>query len=488
MAATPEKRLRRFVVITVIILAAIVLSLWASIVALEPGPEGRIVMATGGAGGLYHELAEIYKKDLRRYGVELDLRPQVEGVNTFKGLMPKYRSDFKTYDDANADIQAGFLKGGYSGSMQGSLASERAQIWRERQVASLRSVGRLFHEPIWVFHKGPAPLRSLRDLKSRKLYVGTKVSGSRRVVMQMLKANNVTDRNASFIDEDLPDDAGPLIRGEADAALMILPPESPKIQTLLRNQRISLMSFAEEADAYASRFPALSKVTLRQGAAAFDPPIPADDVVLLTTSVALVVRKTLSPSLVTLLTHAVMHNPKSGFDKEGDPILFYQPGQFPSANDPEFELAPEARQLYKSGELPMVLKGMTLALNRLHLPFWPAVFANERGIQTVLIAIPILSVIWPLMKLIPMFYTWTMRRRLLYWYRQLKTLEQSIDRRPSLDHLEFKRAQLERIDLAVSRLQVPLNMSDQLYDLRSHIDLVRQRLTAGPRPFRAPAA
>jgi hypothetical protein len=30
----------------------------------------------------------------------------------------------------------------------------------------------------------------------------------------------------------------------------------------------------------------------------------------------------------------------------------------------------------------------------------------------------------------------------------------------------------------VSRIRVPLNFSDQYYDLRSHIDLVRQRLGA----------
>ena len=246
--------------------------------------------------------------------------------------------------------------------MQGSLASERAHLWRERQQNNLRSLGRLFYEPIWVFYKGAKPLRNLRELRGKKLYVGTKVSGSRRVVAQLLKANNVDDKNTTFIDEELPEDGAPLLNGEADAALMILPAETPKVQKLLHNRDVQLMSFADEAEAYVTRFPALSKVVLRQGGVEFDPDMPAADVTLLATSAALVARKEMSPSLVTLLTYAVMHNPKSGFDKNGDPILFYQPGQFPSPADPEFDLATEARQLYKSGELPMVLKGAALAL------------------------------------------------------------------------------------------------------------------------------
>ena len=46
--------------------------------------------------------------------------------------------------------------------------------------------------------------------------------------------------------------------------------------------------------------------------------------------VALVVRPDMQPALVSLLTHAVVHNPKSGFDKHGDPVLFYRAGEFPS--------------------------------------------------------------------------------------------------------------------------------------------------------------
>jgi hypothetical protein len=200
-----------------------------------------------------------------------------------------------------------------------------------------------------------------------------------------------------------------------------------------------------------------------------------------------VVRKEMPNSLIALLTYAAVHNPKSGFDKAGDPILFYQPGQFPSGADPEFELATEAALIYKSNELPALLRGVALLDKQLGLPFWPAAFAHEHGTKTLLLLIPVLSILLPLMRLLPMAYNWSMRRRLLHWYRQLKGLENSIDNTPTHDHLAEKLAQLDRIEAAVAKIRMPLYLSDQLYDLRGHIDLVRQRLTPRPMSFREAA-
>jgi len=41
---------------------------------------------------------------------------------------------------------------------------------------------------------------------------------------------------------------------------------------------------------------------------------------------------------------------------------------------------------------------------------------------------------------------------------------------------------LKRIDRAVQRLKLPRHYSDQLYNLRSHIELVAQKLAPRPMP------
>jgi hypothetical protein len=82
----------------------------------------------------------------------------------------------------------------------------------------------------------------------------------------------------------------------------------------------------------------------------------------------------------------------------------------------------------------------------------------------------------PLFHYLPLLYKWNMRRRLFHWYGQLKALEASFDSITNDDQLNERQAELERIEDAVSRIRVPLTFSDQLYNLRSHIDVVRRKI------------
>ncbi len=458
-------QLARWSVAVLLALTAMLGAVLAVMRVVEPIPEGRIVLATGGSAGVYHRLAEGYRQELARHGVKLELRQTSEGFATLKALL-----------DKDSGLQAGFVKGALVGSLQGRLASERARDWHERELGKLRSVGRMFYEPVWVFTRGSLPIDSLRELEGHRILVGTRGSGALRVVRQLLKANGVDEKNSTLIREDLPEDAAPLLNGEADAALFILPADSEKVQKLLRVSNIRLMNFEPEAAAYTNRFPALSRVVLRRGGVEFDPLIPSADITLLSTTAALVIRADLHPALVSLLTHAAIQNPRPGFDSAGDPVLFFQPGEFPSPNDPEFELAPDARQVYKSGGLPVLLGVLAPLNSRLGLPFSLTAFGASHGLETLLLIIPILTILIPIMKALPLIYRWSMRRRLLYWYRQLKALERSLEGARTQADFAVSQAELERIDARVQRIRVPLGFSDQFYDLRGHIDLVRQRI------------
>jgi uncharacterized protein len=428
--------------------------------------EGKIVMATGSSQ--YYELAESYRRELERNGIKLEVQRLTEGFTTLKTML-----------DPNSGLNAGFIKGGLVGSLQGRLATEKAK-GRYAEFNRLLSVGRLFYEPIWVYSRGDLHVASLRDLQGMKIFTGTKESGARRIVNQLLKANGIDKKNATLIDQDLPADAAPLFDGRADVAITIAPPDSDKMQELVRVRGIRLMDFSAEAEAYDNRFPALTKVVLRKGSVEFNPLIPSDDITLLATTAALVIRSDMHPALVSLLTHAVISNPKSGFDKQGDPVLFYRAGDFPSASDPEFTVPADTRAIYKSGELPFLLRFLAPLNARLGIPFSYTAFINSYAAQVLLILIPLLAVIVPLAKAIPALYTWNVRRKLIYWYRQLKILERNLDSRGAKYDAAAHQTELERIDGAVRRIRVPNFFSNELYDLRMHIDLVRQRLSTRP--------
>ena len=428
--------------------------------------EGRIVMATGSSQ--YLELAESYRDDMERLGIKFEVRRDTEGFKTLRALL-----------DPSSGINAGFIKGGLVGSLQGRLASEKAK-GRHAQYGKLYSVGRVFYEPIWVFTRKSEPLTSLRDLKGKKIYTGTRESGTRRVARFLLLANGVDDSNSTMVPENLPGDAAPLFDGRADAAILIEPPDTETMQMLLKEPNIQLMDFSSEAESYDNRFPAIGRVVLRRGAVEFNPLLPPADITLLTTTAALVVRSDMHPALISLLTQAVINNPRSGFDDNGDPVLFFKSGQFPTVDDPEFQVSKDTRAVYKSGDLPLVLRHLAPLNAQFGVPFSFTAFAHSYAARALLILIPLLALLLPLMRALPALYVWMVRRRLVYWYRQLKKLERTLDSRGGKYDLEVHQAEIERIDSAVRRIRVPNYFSNELYDLRLHINLVRQRLNLRP--------
>jgi len=355
------------------------------------------------------------------------------------------------------------------------------------QVERLQSVGRMFYEPIWIFYRGPNLVRSLGEFKGRRIMVGTPTSGTRRVAALLLKANGVTAENSKFIEQDFPADAKPLTGEGADVAFVSLPPDAQKVQDLLRAPGILLMDFSAEAEAYTTRFPFLSKLVMHRGSVEFEPDIPSADITLLASAPALVVRRDLHPALVSLLTHVASVNPKPGFDSSGEPVLFFRAGQFPNGNDPEYELDPDARAYYKSGELPTILRVVGPINASIGIPFWATAFAFLNATKILFLAIPILSIAIPLTRFLPMLYTWMIRQRLMRWYDRLKELEFTLDHSPTPEQRAEVDEGLRRIDRAVQRLKLPRHYSDQLYNLRSHIELVAQKLVPRPAPVAAMA-
>jgi hypothetical protein len=96
----------------------------------------------------------------------------------------------------------------------------------------------------------------------------------------------------------------------------------------------------------------------------------------------------------------------------------------------------------------------------------------------IVLAVPVAGLLIPMIKVVPLIYRWRVKRRLLYWYSRLKVLEGQLAAAPTMMSLAAPRAEIEQIDQAVSLIPVPLGFSEEYYNLRSAIDLVRQRVLA----------
>ena len=182
---------------------------------------------------------------------------------------------------------------------------------------------------------------------------------------------------------------------------------------------------------------------------------PPLDVPLVAATASLVVREDLHPALVQLLVQAA-------HKAHGEAGWFSVAGEFPNPSATDLPLAPEAARFYRNGQ-PWLQR---------YLPFWLANFIDRMWI----VVLPLLAVMIPLSRVLPPLVEARVRSRVYRWYANLRAVEQALDA-GNADR-ERLRAELEGIDAQVERIGLPLSYTNELYDLRSHIHLVRKRLLA----------
>ena len=88
----------------------------------------------------------------------------------------------------------------------------------------------------------------------------------------------------------------------------------------------------------------------------------------------------------------------------------------------------------------------------------------------------IIAVLLPLSRVVPPLYEYRVRARVFRWYAQLRAIEDELVAAPAPEARNLLRARLDALDARVEKVTVPLSYADELYALRSHIDMVRTRL------------
>jgi hypothetical protein len=177
-------------------------------------------------------------------------------------------------------------------------------------------------------------------------------------------------------------------------------------------------------------------------------------VTLLAAKASLVIRKDLHPAIQYLLLDAATQI-------HGGPAVFQKASEFPAPEAIDLPLSQDARHYYKSGS-PFLQR---------YLPFWLAVIAG----QLLVLMVPVLGVLYPAARLAPALYAWGMRRRVFRLYRELKILEDEIDKRGPGAAVDDLRERLDHLESKVEHTRVPLAFRQLQYTLRLHIGIVRQK-------------
>lgn len=393
---------------------------------VNPAPPRSLTIATGHIDGAYYLFAQRYRAMLAENGVELEIQTTAGSIENLELLQ-------------NGKVGLAFVQGGTGVEIDSS---------------KLTSLGSLYYEPLWVFYRSEQTLTRLTELQGKRMAIGEPGSGTHAIASQLL-ADNFIDTGAATIQPIGGSTAvQALLQGRTDALFLVAAPEAPLVQQLLHRQDIKLMSFARAA-AYIRMHPFLSAVTLHEGVIDLQVNIPPRDTVLLAATANLVTHDDFHPALVSLLLQAAT-------SVQGAGGLFEKPGVFPNSNNLEFALNDDARRFYKHG--PPFLQR--------YLPFWTANLIDRLKVMLV----PLLTLLLPLIKIMPPTLRWRARKKVYRWYRELQALETESPAKHAGKNLEMLLQKLDKLEEEVRKVSVPLSYADELYSLRLHIGLVRDRL------------
>jgi TRAP transporter TAXI family solute receptor len=413
--------LKIYVPIALLIVAGFVVT-WQFV---DPAPPKTITIATGAADGAYSTSAESYRKILAEAGVAVKIRPTAGAAENLRLLI----------DPANG-VDIAFAQGG---------------IGDPFGAPELMSIASVFLEPLWVFVRADVTGDRLTGLKGKRIAIGVAGSGTRVLAKTLLVASGIDDENATFRSIGGNEAASALEAGEVDAVFAVSARVSDTMNRLLRNPDIRILNFSR-AEAYKRLYLYLSTITVPEGVLALDLNAPPRDLTLVAPTAALVARNDLHPAILDLVLGAAtrVHQPGS---------LFSPVGAFPSGNFVDFPLSDDARRYFKSG--PTFLRRV--------LPFWAAVMVE----RLLILLVPLITIMIPLMKIAPPAYRWGVRRKIYRWYKQLRELEAQMRADESAGNREDLARQLDRIQVQVGQLHVPLSYAENLYHLRLHIAFVR---------------
>lgn len=398
-----------------------------------PPPPMHARLATGAAGGGYHEFGQRLQAELAHQGFSLELVESAGSTDNLSKL-------------ASGEVQLALVQSGQELTL-GAEARDK-----------LNGLGVMYREPLWLFLGNKVRFTRLADLLKLRLAIGAPGSGTQTVTAALFAANRIEPAQYPKPWQPLGGSraADALIAGQLDAAFFLGPAENPLVQRLAAEPGLHLVSL-RRTQAYLARLPYLSQLQVSEGMLDMAQNTPDHDIVTLGPVATLVAGETFHPSLTPLILEAAKTVLKNG-------SLLDPAGSYPAKPPLSLHTLSEADYYYAKG-LPILQR---------YLPFRIASLAD----RYIILAIPLLVLLFPLFKAIGPIYQWRIRARIYRWYKHLREIDQQLYKGALPADLSGEITRLEHLEDELARIEVPLSYSSELYQLHMHLRYMIERLQA----------
>ncbi|MDO6480273.1 TAXI family TRAP transporter solute-binding subunit [Shimia thalassica] len=388
-------------------------------------PPKKLVFAAGPEKGAYAQVAHRYAEILARDDIELDI----------------------IYSDGSAE-NAELMSSG-----KVDVALLQAGIPVEHGTAE--AIGAVFFEPMLFLAKRPNGIPNNAALwKGLRIASGLPGSGTAVAFRDFREAVGLgPDDN---IDVPLPysEAIDALEKGEIDIGIFVTTVDAPYLARAYTSDEIAFVDLSY-VEAISRHLEYADVVTVPSGAVSLEPVRPFRPQRALALQGRLVIDPDLHPAMVNRLTMAAkeLH---TGRD------IITDRDTFPTIEGTGLPVNNMARQLIQDG--PSAWHNL--------LPYWMAAQVN----RTLLLVLPILLLLVPLLRSVPLVYSYFRGWQVWQHYPQIRLIEDQLTEHQDLESLASFEQQLDDLDHKIGQLKLPAAYRQTAYDARLHIDLIRKRI------------
>ena len=389
-------------------------------------PPKSLTMAAGRPDGGYYAIAERYRTILAEDGIELEI-----------------------LDTAGAVENASLLSGGKAdvALIQGGVPIPQAE--------DFEALAAIFLEPLFIFHRADETRATdMASWKHLKVAAGEPGSGTRSALTTASTVLDIEIAPTALEPVGGHEAVQALLDGKVDLAVFVAPVDADYLQPLFNDPTIEI-SPVRDAEALTRRLSYVRIVDIPRSAIDYTRRIPAERLELIAMLATLVARDDLHPALVNRLVRAA-ERIHAGTSLVNADIAF------PVADGVGLRMNVQAESELRTGPTAMERT----------LPYW--VSAQVSWIAVLLL--PLLFLIVPLVRMLPMLYDWFMHSRIYRAYAGLIAIDHAVARAESRDELDALMRRLDGIDRRAKAIRVPRRYHEYVYTFRLHIELVRRNI------------
>jgi TRAP-type uncharacterized transport system substrate-binding protein len=408
--------------------ASILVVLFLTLVVIKPAMPDRVVLLTGPETSAYHEFGVRLAKDLQTRGLHAEVVVTGGSFDNLRRL----------------------TEGENVVALAPSVVDWQGKFGDSPPLVALGSVA---IEPLWLFYRSDLEIDRISDLAGKTVATEGEYTTSYQVANLLIDQTGLADRLdlVPLTNQTATRSLRGFTSGAIDAVFLSGQPNSTVVQSLLKFDRASLLSF-DRGKACAMRVSGATVIVAPEGVFDLARDSPPQDTQLLASATCLVSHEDIHPAVVPMLLAGVEN-------VRQESSSFISSDRFPSSNHVTLPLAPAAQRYFRQGEV---------GLSKF-FPYQAVRFLNHLGFFVV----PLLTVAVVLLKAVPTGLRILGGLRIKRWLKRLEAVEKAwaagVDSQTLL-------ADLDRIDRGTATMFVPRSIVHDYIDFRQFLHDMRERV------------